>query len=390
MKQNIFVIFIFMLYINNDVYSVDQNITIIGIGRLGLCIALCLEKAGFNVLGVDIDSNYIKKINNKSFESFEPFVSDYLKKSKNFKATAILEEGLYFSNIYFICVDTPTTLGDMAYDDKNLNKILSDINAKRVENKHIIISCTVFPGYISSIGKPLLKDCKNTTLNYNPEFIAQGNIIKDFINPSIVLIGQESWEVGNIIESIYKKVVENNPVFCHMTPISAEITKLALNCFVTTKIAFANVIADVACSVGADKYDILFAIGHDNRIGDKCLNPGYGYGGPCFPRDNRALSSYAQKVGIDLLISKATDASNNQHAQFMVDSFLKDSKSEYIFEDVTYKSNCPVPIIEESQKLVVAAKLAKAGKPVIIKDKKSVIDLVKKDYGNLFEYIIVS
>lgn len=386
--KTIFIIFI--LCLSNCIYPINQNITIIGIGRLGLCVALCFEKAGFNVLGIDINDNYIRQINDKSFASFEPFVSDYLKESKNFRATSSLDEAINFANIYFIFVDTPTTSKGTAYDHKNLNKVLSEINARQIENKHIIISSTVFPGYINATGKLLLKDCKNTTLSYNPEFIAQGNIIEDFLNPSIILIGQESLEAGNIIENIYKKVVKNNPVICRMSPISAEITKLALNCFITTKIAFANSIADIADnSFGADKHDILNAIGSDNRIGKQCLKPGYGYGGPCFPRDNRALDTYAKKVGIDLLISRATNESNNLHAQFMIDSLLKANKNEYIFEDVAYKPNCAVPIIEESQKLVVASGLVKTRKQVIIKDKKEIIDLVQKHYGNLFKYVIV-
>ena len=378
--------FVFTIIINS-LYGTNENLTVIGVGRLGICAALCFEKAGFNVLGVDINEEYVKKLNDKTFESPEPAVSELLKQSKNFKATCCFDEGLKFSDVYLIYVDTPTTPEGTAYDHKNLNKVLSLINAKQVENKHIVICCTVFPGYIENEGKKLIKDCKNTTLNYNPEFIAQGSIIRDFLNPSMVLIGQGSIEAGDIIEKIHNLTANNHPEICRMSPISAEITKLSLNCFITTKIAFANSIADIAdSSEGANKYDILKAIGCDSRINEKCLMPGYGYGGPCFPRDNRALNTYAKQVGIDLLISRATDQANKLHAEFMTNQLLAEAKDEYTFENVTYKENCLVPIIEESQKLEVAAGLASRGMRVVIRDNKIVCDLVSQKYGTLFEY----
>lgn len=388
MKKIKILLCVFFLNLGSHVFCKNENITVIGIGKLGICAALCFERAGFNVLGVDINEGYVKQINDKSFVSFEPQVSDYLKKSKNFKATCSLDEGIDFADIYFIYVNTP----GISYDHKNLNMVLSAINRKRVENKHIIVCCTVFPGYISNDGKSLIKDCKNTTLSYNPEFIVQGDIIKGFTHPSMVLIGQESLEAGDIVEDIYKCVCQNDAIIYRMNTISAEITKLALNCFITTKIAFANAIADVAdSSSGADKYNILHAIGCDGRINEKCLKPGYGYGGPCFPRDNRALNAYAKSIGIDLLISQATDESNKQHTQFMIDQFFKKNKNKHIIMNgVTYKANCSVPIIEESQKLLVAVGLAKRGKQVVIKDKEEVISLVRKQYGNLFEYKIIS
>lgn len=364
-----------------------NNITVIGIGRLGLCTALCFEKAGYNVIGVDINPSYVNAINNKTFNSPEPLVNEYLKNSSNFKATCSLDEGLKFSDIYYIMVDTPSTSSKEAYDHSNLGKVLIEINKRKVQNKHIVIGCTIFPGYIRTIGKFLIKDCINTTLSYNPEFIAQGNIIYGLQHPDIVLIGQGSIEVGDKLEAVYKKVCSNSPKICRMSPDSAEITKLAINCFVTTKIAYANMIGDIADNTpGADKFEILKAVGGDKRVGNLYLKPGYGFGGPCFPRDNRALGSYAWQVGIEPIIPQATDTSNKLHAQFMIEQLLMENRQEYIFENVTYKENCTVPIIEESQKLVIAEALARQGKNVVIIDVPAVIEQVQKTYGNIFEY----
>jgi UDPglucose 6-dehydrogenase len=366
-----------------------QNIGVIGVGRLGICTALCFERAGYNVLGLDVNPSYTECINKRSLRSHEPRVSEYLSESTHFRATTSLDELINFADIYFIVVATPSTPDKEAYDHSMLSNVLYEINKRKVQNKHIVICCTVFPGYIRNVGSYLLQDCLNTTLSYNPEFIAQGSIIENFEHPDAVLIGEGSCEAGDILENIYRNTCKNSPKICRMSPESAEIAKLSVNCFVTTKIAYANMVGDIADNTpGASKNDILNFVGQDSRVGTKCLKPGYGFGGPCFPRDNRALGSYAQTVGIEPYIPQATDISNKDHALFMTEQLNHCTRSCDIimFEDVAYKNGCPVAIIEESQKLVVACALAKAGKTVIIRDRAIIIDEVKKKFGNLFEY----
>ena len=310
-----------------------------------------------------------------------------IKVSKNFKATTSIIDTINFSDIIFIYVATPSTGGNNHYDHTMLGQVLMKINEQKVSNKHIIIGCTVMPGYIDKIGKFLLRDCINTTLNYNPEFIAQGDIINGIHNADFILIGEENKESGDILEDIYKNINDKIPL-CRMSPISAEITKLSVNCFVTTKIAFANMIGDVADnSPGADKYDILNAIGTDSRIGKKYLKPGYGFGGPCFPRDNRALGTYIRNIGIEPLIPIATDKSNKLHTEFQVEQLIKENREEYIIDGVCYKENSKVPIIEESQKLEIGKKLHENNFQVTIRDDKHLLDLVKLEYGNIFKYI---
>lgn len=366
-----------------------ENITVLGIGRMGLCMALCLEKAGYNVLGVDLFPEYVDQLNQKKFVSFEPGVNESLRAASHFRATNILDEGLQFSDLYLIAVPTnPSTIvGE--YDYSQLNDLLSKINERKVENKHIVIVSTVSPTYTNTVAGPLLKDCKNVNLSYSPMFIAQGNILQGIQYPELVLIGSNSKEKGDELEALYRRMCLNSPPFAKVSPESAEITKLALNCFVTMKIAFANCVSDIAdATAGADKKAILQALGQDGRIGSKCLFSGYGFGGPCFPRDNRAFGKYAEKVAIDPALFRATDRVNALHAEFMANQFLEMELGVYLFEDVCYKSKCPVPIIEESQKLLVAKKIADAGRRVIIQDRREVIHLVESVYGNLFEYRI--
>lgn len=384
----------------------DKNISIIGIGRLGICVGLCLEYAGYNVLGVDIFPDYVEKINNKTLDSPEPHVNKLLQESKNFRATTDLDEAIAFSDLLLIYVATPSSGGEKFYDHDMLGKVLMKLNEKKVENKHIVIGCTVIPGYIKDVGSYLIKDCINTSLSYNPEFIAQGDIINGMFYPDFILIGEGTKTAGNRLEKVYNTIHKNTPIakgnpgnwkmiecppIRRMSPSSAEITKLSVNCFITTKIAFANMIGDLAdVTEGADKFDILTAVGSDKRIGQRYLKPGYGFGGPCFPRDNRALGGYIEKMGIDPLIPRATDQSNKLHTKFQADHIYNEhirlNRESYVVEGAGYKEPCDVPIIEESQKLFIGRYLAEHGVDVIIRDKKHMLDVVKLEYGNLFKY----
>jgi UDPglucose 6-dehydrogenase len=317
-------------------------------------------------------------------------VEKMLSASKNFKMTTSLDEGLAFSDMVWILVDTPSTGGDRCYDTTKLSKVLSEINKRKVSGKHVNIVCTVFPGYIANIGRFLLSDCPGTTLSYNPEFIAQGDIVNGFFNCDMVLIGEGSKEAGDRIEAIYRKAVNPNAHYCRMSPESSEITKLGVNCFVTTKISFANMVGDICDRTpGADKLAVCLAIGADSRVGRKYIRPGYAFGGPCFPRDNRALGVYAESVGIQPLVSIATDQYNKLHTEKMIADLLAQNKDQYTFTYVAYKDNCEVPIIEESAKLMIAAGLAKKGKKVHIRDIKEIVDAVKAEYGRAFTYEIV-
>jgi len=249
-----------------------------------------------------------------------------------------------------------------------------------------------------------------------------------------------------------------------MSRASAELCKLSLNCYVTMKIAFACMVGDIADRVNnADAEAILKALGQDKRIGGKCLSHGYGFGGPCFPRDNRALASFAEKVGVQALLPKATEKYNREHAKVFSDTILaairqisanitsmgteqtsrrgryspssgrnfpytipvtgtrrnahlaSDSRTlsppfegkelcqyrpgdmSLIFENVCYKENCDVPIIDESQKLLVARQIMESLKSteneffskrfrIVIRDTDKVCHEVRREYGDLFKY----
>lgn len=370
-----------------------QHISIIGIGKLGLCAALVFEKAGYDVIGVDLSEQYINSLNEKKFKSLEPNVERYLSESESFKATTSINDALNHSDIICIYVATPVPTNGYTYDHSILSQLLSQMNEKRIQNKIISINCTVAPGYITNTGRNLIKDCVNCELVYNPEFIQQSNIIEGLTYPDIILIGTYNQTTGQRIKDIYKNVCKNEPSYYIVDMESATLAKIAINCFITTKIAFANMVCDVAKRTEHAKIgEIIDIIGADSRINGKCMNPGFGYGGPCLPRDNRAFGEYAEKIGVTPFIPSATDKANYEHAKTQVGEIIKTINeigvNTVMFNNVKYKSDCKIPMIDDSQPLFIAHLLEKQGVNVIIHETKDVIEQVKQRYTNKFIYIM--
>lgn len=351
-----------------------KSISIIGVGKLGLCLGLNLEKKGYNVTGVDISEDYVQSLNNKTFTTTEPLVNEYLYKSKNITFTTKLSRALE-NDILFVVVRTPSTY-DWKYDHTEIEQIADQLIqlGKQPTRKDLIINCTTFPGYCDTLQEKL-KDF-NYFVSYNPEFIAQGTIIRDQVHCDTVLIGEADEYAGKLIAEIYKKIVESTPVYTRMNRTEAELTKLSINCFLTTKISYANMIGDIADRLGCSSEKVLEAIGTDSRIGNKYLKPGFGFGGPCFPRDNRALAKCAEGVGVDAVIAKATDEMNRKHLDYQLQDFLKnnpDKKKPVEIEFVSYKKDSI--LIEESQQLKFALLLKKLGYNVVVLDqRKEVLD----------------
>ena len=164
-----------------------------------------------------------------------------------------------------------------------------------------------------------------------------------------------------------------------MSLVSAEITKISLNCYVTMKIAFANSIGDLCIESGAEYEKVLEAIGNDSRVGNKYFKYGYGYGGPCFPRDNKALGIFSKDMDREVVFSRITDISNKIHLHYQIQDFVKNNPNkniEVIIDFVTYKKDSV--IIEESQQLLFALELKKLGYKIkILDDRKEVINQIK-------------
>jgi len=355
----------------------NKNISIIGVGKLGLCLALNLERKGYSIIGVDISEDYLKSLNDKTFNTSEPYVNEYLQESQNISFTTDLKTALQ-NDVLFIVVRTPSTY-DWKYDHTDIENITNQLISfgKQPTRKDLIINCTTFPGYCDTLQEKL-KDY-NYFVSYNPEFIAQGTIIRDQVHCDTVLIGEADEYAGELISGIYNEMVESTPMHARMSRTEAELTKLSVNCFLTTKISYANMVGDIANRLGCDAFKVLEAIGTDSRIGNKYLKPGFGFGGPCFPRDNRALAKCGEEVGVDAVISKATDEMNEKHLQYQIEDFVKsnpDMSKTVKIDFITYKKDSI--LIEESQQLKFALKLKELGYKIKILDqRKEVLTQIK-------------
>lgn len=360
------------------------KIAVIGVGKLGLCFALNLERSGFSIWGVESNLPYLEQLNTRVFSSSEPEVNSMLVNAKDIQFTSdiacITEEDI---RDIFIMVATPS-LDDGGYDHSQVDRVVEKLKTIGDPDniRHVYIGCTTMPGYCQALDAEMQQF--GFSVSYNPEFIAQGSIVRDQLYPDQVLIGEANQEAGDRLQSIYEKLVHNEPTYCRMDSLSAEIAKLATNCFLTTKISFANSIGDLARKVNADPERILSAVGADSRIGGNYLKYGFGFGGPCFPRDNRALGKFADQQNYSLHLSKATDRVNDEHHQFQLKEYLKQNQDsdEVVFEGVAYKKGTTQ--ITESQQLRLAVALATEGRKVRIIDRQEVLDEVERIYPGMF------
>jgi UDPglucose 6-dehydrogenase len=239
----------------------------------------------------------------------------------------------------------------------------------------VVLTSTVMPGATDNTVRPALerhsgKRCgRDFGLCYNPEFIALGSVIHDMLNPDLLLIGESDERAGALLAGIHRSVCDNDPPIAHMNWVNAELTKLAVNTFVTTKISYANMLAQVCERLpGADVDVVTSALGLDSRIGRKYLKGALGYGGPCFPRDNQAFARLARSVGVHAAVAEATDVQNRQQPPRLAEIVQRrlPQNGRVGILGLSYKPNTDV--VEESQGVELARHLMEIGVPVVLYD----------------------
>lgn len=370
----------------------SNNIGIIGTGRLGLSFALLCAKKGYRVYAHDKRQDYIDSLNNKTYTTVEPQIEQYLRETE-IEYTTQLTRVVQECDILFTFVATPS-LPDGSYDHSAIEEVvtsLENIHAYwSLYGKTLVIGCTTMPGYTNSLKSRL--DKMGMQIAYNPEFIAQGDIINGLKNADMVLMGVNSEQITHSLTAIYRTIMDKEPLINSMSPTAAEITKISINCFLTMKIAYRNVIGEIAINSGVEDEvnTILTAIGDDDRIGHKyLLYYGFGYGGPCLPRDMSALGIHAKSVGLIPLLQDTIDGCNNNHAVYLKNYFIRKNteKLPFLFAQLTYKKG--VDMIVESQHYRLCKELLEAGCSVDITEIPSVIDQVKpqlEKYGDRVTY----
>jgi len=351
---------------------------VIGLGKLGSPLAACLAGKGINTVGVDVDPRKIEAINRGESPVHEPGMNEMLARAGGrLTATEHIEAGVCSSEVTFIVVSTPSEPNggfSLRYVTPACEAIGRALAGKK-DYHVVVLTSTVMPG---TTGGPIRETLERVSgkkcgldfgLCYSPEFIALGSVIRDFLNPDMLLIGESDLRAGSTLESLYLSVVENSPAVARMNWVNAEITKLAVNTYVTTKISFANMLARVAERLPGANVDVVTAaLGLDTRIGSKYLKGAVSYGGPCFPRDNLAMSALARQLGAPADLSETVDTFNRGQVRWLaevVESHLTNGGSVGIL-GLTYKPSTDV--VEEAVGFLLAKELLRRGKKVIAYD----------------------
>lgn len=363
-----------------------MKIGVIGAGRLGLTFALLCEKAGYEIIVSDKREDYVYNLNHGICNTNEPLIQQMLFEVTKFSATTSNVEIIENSDIIFTFVATPSTI-DGNYDTTAVFEVANDFfEASKLDipvfNKKFIVGCTTNPGDVEQIQNKL--SMFSIQVAYNPEFIAQGEIVKGLEQSDIVLIGTEYQELANELIHIYNKI-QTTTVNAHvMSPKAAEITKIGINCFLTTKISYANMMGDILMksNLSNEIDSVLNAVGGDSRVGKKYMKYGFGFGGPCLPRDNRALGHYANDLGLKLNLPLTVDEFNKEHAEFIKNFYISqnpDKSIPFVMNYVTYKRG--TDILEESQQFKLCLDLLEEGYYVNVIE----IDPVIKQLSDLSE-----
>ncbi len=355
-----------------------MKLSIIGLGKLGAPMAAVMAHKGHMVVGVDVNPDYVAAIQQGHAPLRETGLEEMIQANRErLSATTDYEQAVLATEATFIIVPTPSD-PDGTFSLRNVMIAAEKIGAalRKKQDWHLVVlSSTVMPGLTGGKLRPALeaysgKKCgEGFGLCYNPEFIALGSVIRDMLNPDMILIGESDERSGDILERLYTGVCDSNPHIRRMNHVNAELTKISVNTFVTTKISYANMLAQVCETLpGADVDMVTSAIGCDSRIGQKYLKGALGYGGPCFPRDNLAFSALARGNGVPAILAEATHQLNQRQAPRLAEMILArlPEGGTVGVMGLSYKPNTEV--VEESQGLALAKHLLSVGVPVVVYD----------------------
>jgi UDPglucose 6-dehydrogenase len=373
-----------------------KTASVCGLGKLGACIAATLAARGFEVVGVDVDEEKVKKINAGVAPLDEPLLTETIRAGRSRLRATLDPRETVATDVTFFIPPSPS-LPDGSFSNEFLLKAMQPVaKAMRDARKrhHVFVcSSTTTPGAIDGVLIPMLERelggiCgRDFGVCYNPEFIALGDVINGLLEPDLVLIGESDPQSGAALEQLYKKYNRNSPRIARMSNVSAELTKISLNSYITMKISFTNQLRLIAARhPQADIHVILDALGTDSRIGKKYLRAGLSYGGPCFPRDNRLLAYTARQIGLEAPLAEASDRMNEKTKEELVErvqQMLMPGDGVAVL-GVAYKPN--THITEESAGLFLAQQLKRRGYRVLVHD----FAATPRNAPSLHEFALIS
>ena len=368
-------------------------LSVFGLGKLGAPLAACCAAKGFRVIGVDADPRKIEAVEQRRSPVFEPGLTELIQSAQGrLSATQDAARAVAESQITFIVVPTPSeaegsfSLGFVLPVCEAIGRAL----AEKTDFHLVCLTSTVMPGTTGGAVREVLEAASGKRcgagfgLCYSPEFIALGSVIRDFLNPDFLLIGESDPQSGARLEALYREVCENRPAVARMNFVNAELAKLAVNTYVTTKISFANMLARVCERLpGADVDEVTRAIALDSRIGAKYLRGAISYGGPCFPRDNLAFTALARQLDAPAHLAETTDQFNRMQIGWLaglVESHLPEEGTAGIL-GLTYKPDTDV--VEQAVGLLLAQELMARGARVLAFDPVENQAAVRRDCGQI-------
>lgn len=313
-----------------------MKIAVVGTGYVGLVSGTCFAEMGNNVVCVDIDKNKIDNLNRGIMPIYEPGLEDMVKKNSRegrLKFTTDLNAALDGLELLFCAVGTPPA-GDGSADLSYVLELASQIGRGIKDYILVVTKSTVPVGTADLVRKAIKKELEKRgedikfDVASNPEFLKEGNAVKDFMSPDRVVVGTDSERAKQLLTLLYKPFLINNFRVMFMDIPSSEMTKYASNAMLATRISFMNDIANLCERVGADITQVRAGMGGDGRIGNKFLYAGIGYGGSCFPKDIRALIKTGEENGVEMSLLKAVEHVNNNQKKILYNKFLKHYKGD--------------------------------------------------------------
>ena len=370
-------------------------ISVIGLGKLGACIAACFAHKGYSVIGADVSAKTVELVNQGKAPVTEPQLSDMMAgASERLRATQDVTRAVVDSDVTLIVVPTPSTAEggfSIDYVVEAARSIGRGLKAKKGYHL-VVLTSTVLPGSTEYGMIPVLeresrKRCgQDFGVCYSPEFIALGQVIKDFLNPEFLLIGEQDARAGERLADIYTAVCDNQPKIARMNLVNAELTKISVNAYVTMRISFANMVASLSEQLpGGDVDTVTGALGLDTRIGSRYLKGAVAFGGPCFPRDNQALAYLAGQLGQSGALAEAVDAYNTSSNVKLADRVLEmiPKGGKVAVLGLSYKPDSNV--IEAAPGFLLAKKLVESGATVTVHDPMA-MDMVRGVLGDRVKY----
>ena len=361
-----------------------MKLCMIGTGYVGLVSGTCFADIGHTVYCVDKDEAKIEKLNSSQSPIYEPGLDELIK--ENYKAnrlffTSNLSEAVNKSDIVFICVGTPNKKKSLLVDLKYVYQAVKDIKKVSKGKKIIVTKSTVPVGTGDQIEK-ILKNKKKFTVISNPEFLREGEAIRDFKYPDRIVVGSNSSSIIKTMKSLYSPLINKGSKFFTTNRKGAELIKYAANAFLATKITYINEIANLCEKINVNVEDVSLGIGSDLRIGSRFLRAGPSYGGSCFPKDTKGLISIGEKEKVDLSIVKSVVRSNENRKKLIlnkISQILKNKiKSKKVsILGVTFKPN--TDDMRDSMSLKIIPYLVKKGAIVSYYDPTG----EKKEFENL-------